>query len=108
MLIGRYFSFWSLRRACAGVGIYCTTLAVLSASGKIHDHFFSQPLFTPAVKKGLVSRACYWYAFIPPIIKGANGFMSISSSANDRQRIALTRAKETGMTTAITLSERSI
>jgi len=34
--------------------------------------------------------------------------MSISSSANDRQRIALTRAKETGMTTAITLSERSI
>jgi thiosulfate dehydrogenase (quinone) large subunit len=34
--------------------------------------------------------------------------MSISSSANDRQRIALTRAKETGMTTAITLSERSM
>jgi thiosulfate dehydrogenase (quinone) large subunit len=34
--------------------------------------------------------------------------MSISSSANDRQRIALTRAKETGTTTAITLSERSM
>lgn len=34
--------------------------------------------------------------------------MSISSSANDRQRIALTRAKETDMTTAITLSERSM
>ena len=34
--------------------------------------------------------------------------MSISSSANDRQRIAPTRAKETGMTTAITLSERSM
>jgi thiosulfate dehydrogenase [quinone] large subunit len=34
--------------------------------------------------------------------------MSSSSSANDRQRIALTRAKETGMTTAITLSERSM
>lgn len=34
--------------------------------------------------------------------------MSISSSANDRHRIAVTRAKETGMTTAITLSERSI
>lgn len=34
--------------------------------------------------------------------------MSISSSANDRKRIAVTRAKETGMTTAITLSERSM
>src|SRR2546426_8297808 len=40
--------------------------------------------------------------------KGTNGFMSISSSANDRKRIAVTRAKETGMTTAITLSERSM
>src|SRR3989441_12870118 len=40
--------------------------------------------------------------------KGTIGFMSISSSANDRKRIAVTRAKETGMTTAITLSERSM
>src|SRR6516225_2923215 len=34
--------------------------------------------------------------------------MSISSSANDRKRIAVTRAKETSITTPITLSERSI
>jgi len=34
--------------------------------------------------------------------------MSISSSANDRKQIAATRAKETGITTPITLSERSI
>src|SRR6266568_4265633 len=34
--------------------------------------------------------------------------MSISSSANDRKQIAVTRAKETGITTPITLSERSI
>jgi len=34
--------------------------------------------------------------------------MSISSSANDRKHIAVTRAKETGITTPITLSERSI
>ena len=34
--------------------------------------------------------------------------MSISSSANDRKRIAVARAKETGTTTPITLSERSI
>src|SRR6266487_2002340 len=33
--------------------------------------------------------------------------MSISSSANDRKQIAVTRAKETGITTSITLSERS-
>src|SRR6266496_24657 len=34
--------------------------------------------------------------------------MSISSSANDRKRIAITKAKETNITTPITLSERSI
>ena len=34
--------------------------------------------------------------------------MSISSSANDRKRIAVTRAKETSITTPITLSERSM
>src|SRR2546430_41535 len=34
--------------------------------------------------------------------------MSISSSANDRKRIAVARAKETSTTTPITLSERSI
>ena len=34
--------------------------------------------------------------------------MSISSSANDRKRIAVTRAKETSIASPITLSERSI
>jgi hypothetical protein len=34
--------------------------------------------------------------------------MSISSSANDRKRIAVTRAKETSITIPITLSERSM
>ena len=34
--------------------------------------------------------------------------MSISSSANDRKRIAITKAKETNITTPITLSERRI
>lgn len=34
--------------------------------------------------------------------------MSISSSANDRKQMAVTRSKETGITTSITLSERSI
>jgi len=34
--------------------------------------------------------------------------MSVSSSANDRKQMAVTRSEETGITTPLTLSERSI
>src|SRR5690242_1143606 len=48
------------------------------------------------------------YAIILTPNKGASRLMSISSSASGGKRLAVTRAKETGATTPITLSERSI